>query len=123
MFSFLKGIKSNPELKNLKIVIGMDANNFLAQENLFNEKKEKVFGMAPDRQNKPTTVKKRSFMQAQFKKAGEAVSEVKDHVASTLPILSYRIERIDGKDSSNELLPNQTHPYDHYIVSATLLLE
>ena len=52
----------------------MDANNFLAEENLLNEKGEKMFSMAPDRKNKPTTVKKRSYMQAQFKKAGEAVS-------------------------------------------------
>lgn len=62
--------------------------------------------MAPDRSNKPTTVKKRTFMQAQLQKAGETVSEVKDHVASTLPILDYRIEKIDGKESTNELLPN-----------------
>lgn len=30
MFAFLRGVKSNPEFKDLKIVVGMDANNFLA---------------------------------------------------------------------------------------------
>lgn len=62
-------------------------------------------------------------MQAQLKKAGVKVSEVKDHVASTLPIKSYKIEKIDGKESQNELLPNEAHPYDHYIVKAVLKLE
>jgi hypothetical protein len=35
-------------------------------------------------------------MQAQFKKAGLAVSEVKDHIVSSKEILEYTIEGIDG---------------------------
>ena len=35
-------------------------------------------------------------MQAQFKKAGLAVSEVKDHIVSSKDILEYKIEGING---------------------------
>ena len=123
MFEVLKHINSGkPELDNLKVIVGMDANNFLNKDILF-KGESKVFHMAPDHKDTPTTIKKRSFMQAQLKKAGDAVSEVKDHICSTLPIVASRIERIDGEESKNELLPNDVHPYDHYIVNATLLVE
>jgi hypothetical protein len=36
-------------------------------------------------------------MQAQYKKSGLAVSEVKDHIVSSKNILEYSIEGIDGK--------------------------
>lgn len=36
--------------------------------------------------DKPTTVKKRSWLQAQFKKSGVAVSEVKDHIIASSPV-------------------------------------
>lgn len=76
--------------------------------------------MAPDVPEKPTTVKKRSFMQAQYKKAGVAVSEVKDHIVTTHTILESSIEKINGEESTDELLPNDTHPYDHYVVKAII---
>lgn len=91
MFTFLKGIKANPEFKNLKVIIGMDANNFIEKEILSDLNGKNVFSIAPDRKEKPTTVKKRSFMQGQFTKAGLQVSEVKDHVVSSLSITSYKI--------------------------------
>ena len=47
--------------------------------------------MTPDTPDKPTTIKKRSFMQAQHKKAGMAVSEVKDHIATTNKIVEAKI--------------------------------
>ena len=47
--------------------------------------------MTPDTPDKPTTIKQRSFMQAQHKKAGMAVSEVKDHIATTNKIVEAKI--------------------------------
>jgi hypothetical protein len=69
MFSVLNKIKTNhPELK---IIIGMDANNYLNQQDFLNHKGDPVCTLVPQSKAKPTTIKKRSFMQAQFKKAGE----------------------------------------------------
>lgn len=59
-------------------------------------------------------------MQAQFKKAGLAVSEVKDHIVASQDIDEAIIERIDGEESQNELLPNDIHPYDHYLIRAII---
>ena len=59
-------------------------------------------------------------MQAQFKKAGLAVSEVKDHIVSSKDILEYKIEGINGIQSTERLLPNDDHPYDHYVVKARI---
>ena len=61
-----------------------------------------------------------SFMQAQLKKAGVAVAEVKDCIATTNQIVDARIEKINGEESTDELLPNDTHPYDHYIVRSVI---
>lgn len=85
MFETLKKIKEEHPL--LKIIIGMDSNHYLVHhENLLNDKGEQMFFLTPSTQDKPTTVKKRSFMQAQFKKAGLAVSEVKDHIVASRTI-------------------------------------
>ena len=80
MFSVLKDIKQEHPL--LRIVAGMDANHFLDQNNLKSEGRD-IFYMTPSKDDKPTTIKKRSFLQAQYKKAGKAVSEVKDHIVTS----------------------------------------
>lgn len=59
-------------------------------------------------------------MQFQFSKAGKEVSEVKDHVITTGKIEKFKIERIDGEESQDELLPNDIHPYDHYALRAVI---
>ena len=89
MFTTLKQIKTENPL--LKIMIGMDANHFLEHDNLLNDDGEQIFFIAPDVPDKPTTIKKRSFLQAQYKKSGLAVSEVKDHIVPTNPISEYEI--------------------------------
>ena len=68
----------------------------------------------------PTSIKKRTYIQAQIKKAGLKAEEVKDHIVSTLPINQHWIELVNGNDSQRELLPNNVHPYDHFIVKARL---
>ena len=72
MFTKLKQIKEEHPL--MRIIIGMDANHFLDQTNLFDPQGRQVFFIAPSVPEKPTTIKKRSFLQAQYKKAGLAVS-------------------------------------------------
>ena len=59
-------------------------------------------------------------MQAQLKKAGVQVSEVKDEIITTHKILEYRVENINGEESTDELLPNDVHPYDHYVVRSVI---
>ena len=98
----------------------MDANHFVETANLMNDEGQQIFFVKPDVPDKPTTIKKRTFMQAQFKKAGVAVAEVKDCIATTNQIVDARIEKINGEESTDELLPNDTHPYDHYIVRSVI---
>ena len=81
----------------LKIIIGMYANHLVKHENLLDEKGRQMFFLTPSQPEKPTTIKKRSFLQAQFKKSGIAVSEVKDHIVASRDIFESRIERIDGE--------------------------
>jgi len=59
-------------------------------------------------------------LQAQLNKANELVNEIKDHIITTLEIKEKYISLIDGSKSQNELLPNDNHPYDHYVVAAFL---
>lgn len=54
----------------LKIVLGMDSNHFVNQKHLYNSEGTQIFYIAPTSTEKPTTVKQRSFMQAQFNKGG-----------------------------------------------------
>ena len=55
-------------------------------------------------------------------KAEQAVDELKDHIISTLEIKDYTLELVDGSASQRELLPNDKHPYDHFIVKAKLIV-
>ena len=81
MFAVFKEIKNDHPF--LKIVAGMDSNHFLVHDNLLDGEGKPVFFMTPEIPDKPTTIKKRSFMQAQYVKAGVAVAEVKDHIVTT----------------------------------------
>jgi UDP-N-acetylglucosamine 2-epimerase len=85
MFDTLRQIRTDHPL--LKIVLGMDSNHFVDATLLYNEQEQQLFFMVPTLPEKPTTVKKRSFMQAQYSKAGVEVSEVKDHVACSREIV------------------------------------
>lgn len=42
-----------------------------------------MFYKVPETIEKPTTIKKRTFLQAQYNKSGVTVSEVKDQIVST----------------------------------------
>lgn len=118
MFATLHKIKAEHPL--LRIVLGMDSNHFIDQTLLSDGEGQQQFFITPVTEEQPTTIKKRTFLQAQYKKAGKEVSEVKDHVVGSREIVEGSIEDITGSESSNRLLPNDTHPYDHYIVRATI---
>jgi len=68
MFATLREIRTNHPL--LKIILGMDANHFIDETLLFNDEHQQQFFMMPSAPDKPTSIKKRSFMQAQFVKGG-----------------------------------------------------
>lgn len=48
----------------------MDANHYPDEHNFVDEDGKQLFFMVPDNPDRPTTIKKRSFLQAQYKKAG-----------------------------------------------------
>jgi regulation of enolase protein 1 (concanavalin A-like superfamily) len=98
------------------VIVGIDANHHIQE---FDLPTRQVY-VVPVRNSKTTTVKKRSFIQAQIDKAGLMVSDTKDHIITTCEITDYRIELVNGKQSRWELLPSDAHPYDHYIVRADL---
>lgn len=83
----------------MKIIVGIDSNHFLA------DTQNSHLEHAPFLEGKSTTVKKRSFLQAQFKKAEIAVSEVKDHIISSQEIYKHYIEKVNGKAADNHSLP------------------
>lgn len=100
---------------NFHLVAGMDSNHFLR-----NFKLNRHIHKVPNTIHQSTSIKKRSFIQAQLHKADLLVNEVKDHIITTLPIESSWLEVIDGNDSKQELLPCEKHPYDHFVVKAKL---
>ena len=51
------------------------------------------------------------------------MNEVKDHIISTLAIKDHRTALVDGKEAKDTLLPNNEHPYDHFILEATLKIK
>ena len=64
-----------------------------------------------------TTVKKRTFTQGQFNKADKVVRESKDKVISTMKISDGKVSYITGKEpSSQNLVPTDEHPFDHFVV-------
>jgi hypothetical protein len=71
--------------------MGIDANHFL---NCF---KIPYVQITPHVNTKPTTTKKRTFIQAQYKKAGLPVDEVKDHIITNLPLSVASIELADSE--------------------------
>ena len=100
------------ESPNTKIIVGMDANHFL--------KAKDQFHTFPNAENTITTRKKRTFLQPQFNKANKLVEEIKDLLLSNLTIKNGSVETIEGKPGSEELLPNDSHPYDHLIVKGKI---
>ena len=99
------------EEEHVKIIMGLDAN----QKVKLNE-----FYIFPDFEA-ITTAKKRTMMQFQFHKSDILVEEAKDYLISNFPLSSGKIETIAQHEPANQLLPNEEHPFDHFVVSAKIM--
>ena len=92
----------------------MDANSYIAPFD------ERIF-MFPDSADIFTTVKKRTSMQVQTKKAEKLVEENKDAIMTTLPFQLRHVMKIDGeKPEETAYLPLDEHPFDHFLIFAVV---
>lgn len=87
--------------KDFNVIIGVDANHFMEVPQI-----KGSINIVPTDKSHSTTIKKRTFIQAQLHKADIVVNEVKDHILTTLPIQKHRTSLVDGKDAEDTLLPN-----------------
>lgn len=76
--------------------------------------------MYPKQQNEFTTVKKRTMTQAQFTKGNLAVEGSKDKLITNLPLTNGKIVLISGKPAKDTIVPTDEHPFDHFMVMATM---
>jgi hypothetical protein len=81
----------------LKIIVGVDANHFLTKAKNIKAKTYQY----PTKEQDFTTHKKRSYIQAQLKKADKDINEVKDHILTTCPIKEHYVSLINGCKSKN----------------------
>ena len=72
-----------------------------------------------------TTFKKRTYLQGQLSKAKATMRHAHDYLISTEKIQKGKVINIDNKEvnKSFPLIPNESHPYDHYIVSGEIEFE
>lgn len=83
--------------EDLKIIVGADANHYISAADQLLPGLE----LYPSDKKDFTTHKKRSFIQAQVKKADLAVNEVKDHIITNMSIREKYVSLIDGRESEN----------------------
>lgn len=83
---------------NLKIIVGVDANQFI--------KKVQSFNVFPYLEEDITTRKRRTDMQLQFEKAGVVVEDVKDHLITNLKMMNMGVETVQCEHVNEEFLPN-----------------
>jgi hypothetical protein len=68
-----------------------------------------------------TTLKKRTYSQAQYHKAEIEIKESKDRIISTLNIEYGEVRYLSGgKASDKSYLPSNDHPYDHLLCVARI---
>ncbi len=61
------------------------------------------------------------MMQAQFNKSNKLVRESKDKIITSLKLKNTRVCFIDQSEpNEGGVLPLNEHPFDHYIVLATI---
>ena len=92
----------------------MDANSYVAPFD------KRIF-MFPESASIFTTVKKRTSMQVQTKKAEKLIQENKDIFLTTLPFHMHHVMKIDGdKPEEKNYLPSNEHPFDHFLIFAVV---
>jgi sugar diacid utilization regulator len=111
LFEYYKNVE------HFQVISGMDANHFIESLNL-----TRPVTIVPSNPDHSTSIKKRSYIQAQLKKADVAINEVKDHIVTTLKVSNHWRALVNAEEANNLLLPNDQHPYDHLIVAAVLVL-
>jgi hypothetical protein len=105
-------------LPKYRIVLGGDLNSYLTPDETFAGQ----FHLFPQHEEFFTTLKKRTFTQAQFHKAEVEVKESKDRIITTEPIEYGEIAYMggEGKVDAHAFLPSNAHPYDHLLCVTTL---
>ena len=99
------------------LIVGCDVNNFLKTVPPF-------LNVYPDKENIPTTLKKRTYLQPQVNKANEVAQQCRDHLITDLELKNRKVLGITGESSNNiGYLPCEKHPYDHFLVTATIEIE
>lgn len=112
---------------NLKIVVGGDFNCFLDSNP--DPKKEELsnnfftkFSVFPKTEKPCTTQKKRTWLQPQIKKSGKEDESCRDFILTNMIMEHAKIEKIEENIvGKSEGLLTEKHPFDHYIVSATVI--
>lgn len=98
-------------------IIGGDINSFMGTDGTF----EKVFNFYPNIQSDLTSIKKRTMTQTQHHKGNVVVAESKDKIISDLKIVSGSIRYITNEEVKERgLIPSDKHPFDHFVVVASL---
>ena len=124
MKNSLTKLKKN--FPKLRIVAAGDYNGYIEHGFMIQTEPDKSFPIYvfPDAKTTPTCNKKRTLIQAQKNKANVLSKEAKDYIISTEKLTSERVLTMSGVDvqkiESLPLLPNSEHPYDHYLIVATL---
>jgi hypothetical protein len=80
------------------------------------------FRFFPQNEEQFTTIKKRTFTQAQFHKAELEVKESKDRIITTEVIEHGEVAYMggEGKVDPHAYLPSNAHPYDHLLCVAAI---
>jgi hypothetical protein len=70
-----------------------------------------------------TNIKKRTFMQAQYKKADKMIESCVDFLISNVELSYTRVCDITGQ-SKNRMnityIPKEDHPFDHFLVCGSI---
>ena len=114
MRSILEKLRSS--YSTFHIICGFDVNTYLEKEAL------PKFEIFPDCASKCTVNKRRTNLQTQINKAEMSDRMAKDFLFSTTPLMSPKITTINGTEALNQEhnIPSSDHPYDHFLVSATI---
>jgi hypothetical protein len=110
-------LKLRNALPRHELVLGGDINSFMESDAAFG----KNFHLYPRYEWEFTTLKKRTYAQAQFHKAEQEVKESKDRIISTLNISAGEVRFLNGnKADVSSYLPTHEHPHDHFLVVTSI---
>jgi hypothetical protein len=104
-------------LPNFEIIVGGDLNSFLKPLKKVTAK----YCMYPVNEWEFTTLKKKTYSQAQYHEAEIEIKESKDRIISTLKIEYGEVSYLSGEKASDKsYLPSHDHPFDHLLCVARI---